>query len=112
MGHFHCTELKEGLAQCHSAEQHLSVAHVAGAVFVGGTSSASTNPVHVLVAFRRVLSKVDASTEHATNVGVALVETFVDDGVDEWRTMKEHPFIVMVVIFICDFFLPVRVSLP
>ncbi|TNN86297.1 hypothetical protein EYF80_003382 [Liparis tanakae] len=65
------------------------VAHVAGAVFVGGTSRASTNPVHVLVAFGRVLGEIDPGAKHAADVGVALVEALVDDGVDEGGTWRE-----------------------
>lgn len=62
------------------------VAHVAGAVFVGGTSCAATDPIHVLIALGGVLSKVDAGAKHATDVGVALVEALMDDGVDEGRS--------------------------
>jgi len=65
------------------------VAHVAGAVFVGGTSRASTNPVHVLVAFGRVLGEIDPSAKHAADVCVPLVEALVDDGVDEGGTWQE-----------------------
>lgn len=65
------------------------MAHVAGAVFVGGTSCASTNPIHVLVAFGRVLSKIDPGAKHAADVGVSLVKALVDDGIDERRTWQE-----------------------
>lgn len=65
------------------------VAHVAGAVFVGGTSCASTNPIHVLVAFRGVLSKIDPSAKHAADVGMSLVKALMDDGIDERRTWQE-----------------------
>lgn len=65
------------------------MAHVAGAVFVGGTSRASTNPIHVLIAFGGVLSKINAGTKHAANVGVALIKALMDDGVDERRTWQE-----------------------
>lgn len=68
------------------------MAHVAGAVFVGGTSRAPANPVHVLVAFRGVLSKIDAGTKHSTNVGVAFVKALVDDGVDKGRTWQDKFF--------------------
>lgn len=64
------------------------VAHVAGAVFVGGAARASADPVHVLVAFGGVLGEIDPSTEHAADVRVPLVEAFVDDGVDEGRTCR------------------------
>ena len=60
--------------------------HVAGAVFMSGTSRSSSNPIHVLVAFGGVLRKVDARAEHAADVGVALVEALVDDCIDEGRT--------------------------
>lgn len=66
------------------------MANVAGAVFVRGTSRASADPVHVLIAFGGVLSEVDAGAEHAANVGVALIKALVDDGVDEGRTCGEE----------------------
>ena len=50
---------------------------------MGGASGASSNPVHVLVALGGVLGKVDPRPEHAPDVGVALVEALMDDGVDE-----------------------------
>lgn len=53
------------------------------------TPCASADPVHVLVAFGRVLSEVDAGAKHASDVGVTLVEAFVDDGVDEGRACHE-----------------------
>lgn len=55
---------------------------------MGGTTRASAYPVNVLVAFGGVLCEVDAGAEHAPDVGVALVEAFVDDGVDEGRTWQ------------------------
>lgn len=57
---------------------------------MGGTSCASTDPVHVLVAFGGVLGKIDPGAEHAPDVGVPLVEALVDDGVDEGRTWQKN----------------------
>ena len=51
-----------------------------------GAARPSTNTVHVLVALGRVLGEVDPGAEHASYVGMALVEALVDDGVDERRT--------------------------
>ncbi len=65
------------------------MAHVTGAVFVRGTSCASTNPVHVLVAFGGVLGKIDPGAEHAADVGMSLVKALMDDGIDEGRTWQE-----------------------
>lgn len=53
---------------------------------MGGAAGAATDAVHVLVAFGGVLGKIDASAEHAADVGVALVEALMNDGVDEGRT--------------------------
>lgn len=50
------------------------------------TPRASSDSVHVLVTLGRVLSEVDPGSEHASDVGVSLVEAFVDDGVYERRT--------------------------
>ena len=72
--------------------------HVAGAVFVGGTSCASTNPVHVLVAFGGVLCKIDPGAEHAADVGVALVKALMNDGVDEGRAWRENEKLICIKI--------------
>lgn len=52
------------------------------------TPSASSYTVHILVTLGGVLSEVDPSTEHASDVGMSLVKAFVDNGVDEWRTYR------------------------
>lgn len=65
------------------------VAHVAGAVFVGGTSRASTYPINVLVAFWGVLCKIDPGAKHAANIGMSLVKALMNDGIDEGWTWQE-----------------------
>lgn len=55
---------------------------------MNGTPSASSYTIHILVTLRGVLGEVDPSSEHASDVGVSLVEAFVDDGVYEWRTCR------------------------
>lgn len=60
--------------------------HVAGAVFVSRTPRPSTDPVHILVAFGRVLCEIDSCPEHAANVGMSLVKALMDDCIDERRT--------------------------
>ena len=84
---------------------------------MGGTSCASTNPVHVLVAFGGVLCKIDPGAEHAADVGVALVKALMNDGVDEGTSVEEHPFVwtsagVAARVFFSNFLLAVVVSLP
>lgn len=119
VGHFHGTELKEGLPESYTAEQQLPGArekkntlhtllratfnsanmlsempevspltHVTWPVLVKRTPSATSYTIHILVTLGGVLGEVDPSPEHASYVGVSLVETFVDDGVDEWRTYR------------------------
>lgn len=64
----------------------LPVAKVTGPIFVCRAACAATNAVDILIAFGGVLGKVDPGTEHPSYVSVALIEAFVDDGVDEWGT--------------------------
>lgn len=52
-------------------------------------AGASADAVHVLIALRGVFREVDPGSKHPSDVGVALVEAFVDDGVDERRTCRE-----------------------
>lgn len=62
------------------------MADVAGTVFVSGAARAPSYTVHVLVALGGVLCKIDAHSEHASDVGMPLVKSLMDDSVDEWRT--------------------------
>ena len=83
VGHTHRTKLQERLAERDAAQQKLPVAHVTGAILVGGASGATTNAVDVLIAFGRIFRKVDACTEHPADIGVPLVESLLHDGVNE-----------------------------
>ena len=62
------------------------MAEVAGTVFVSGAACAPSYPVHILVTLGGVLCKIDARSEHASDVGMPLVKALMDDSVDEWRT--------------------------
>lgn len=62
------------------------VAQVAGTVLVCRAARASADAIHILITLGGVLSKVDPCPEHPPDVGVALVEAFVDDSVDEGGT--------------------------
>ena len=71
-----------------------------------GAARASANAVHVLVALGRVLGKVDPGAEHAPDVGVPLVKSLVDDGVDEggaWRGEGARLVVTpQVIYFACN----------
>lgn len=88
------------------------MANVARSVFVHRTSGSAADSVDVLVALGGVLGEVDAGPEHAANVGVSLVEAFLDDRVYERRSVEEHPLVALVVVFLRHFLPPVRVALP
>ena len=85
---------------------------VARSVFVRWTTGAATDAVDVLITLGGVFSKVNTSSKHSTNVSMTLVEALLDDGVDEWGSMEEHPFVALVVIFLSHFASPMRISLP
>lgn len=59
-----------------------------------------------------MLCEIDASTKHASNVGMAFIKAFLHDCINKRRPMKQHPFIALVMIFLCDFAAPMRVPLP
>lgn len=63
---------------------YVPVTDVTGAVFMCGAARPSSDAVHILVAFRGVLCKVDPCPKHPPYVGVPLIKPFMDDGVDEW----------------------------
>lgn len=51
-----------------------------------GAACPSADAVHILVAFRGVLCKVDPCSKHPPDVSVPLIKPFMNDGVDEWWT--------------------------
>lgn len=84
----HRVEMKERLAESHFAKQHLTVTHVTGAILVCRTTGAAADAVDVLVRLGGVFRKVNPSAEHAANVGVPLVETFLYDCLKEKEESK------------------------
>ena len=56
--------------------------------------------VYVLVALGKVLGKVDACAEHASDVGVPLVEALLHDGVDKGGSVEERPLVRLTVILL------------
>lgn len=65
------------------------MAQVAGPVFVRGATRASADAVDILIALWGVLCKIDPGSKHSSYVSVALIEAFVNDGVDERRPWEE-----------------------
>jgi hypothetical protein len=112
VGHLHSAKLKERLAQRHSAQQQMSVADVTGSVFVGGTSGAAPDSVHVLIAFGRVLPEIDPSPEHPPDIGVPFVEPLLYYCVNEGRSVEEHSFVALIMIFFGNLLPSMDVSLP
>jgi hypothetical protein len=112
VGHLHCRELEEALAEGDSTQQELSVTAVAAPVLVLRTASASSDPVHVLVTLARVLSEVDSGTEHPANVGVPLIESFLCNRLYEGRPVEQHPLVGLVVVLLGHLPPPVTVPLP
>lgn len=62
------------------------MAQVTGSVFVRWAACAAADAVDILITLGGVFCKVDSCTKHPSNVSMPLIEAFVDDGVDEWRT--------------------------
>lgn len=135
MRHLHRTELQEGLAQRDATQQQLSRPNpkrktsiitaqwlrqnpllprtaVARFVLVRRTTDSATDAVHVLVALRAVLRKVDARPEHAANVGVPLVEALLHDRIDERTAVEEHALARLQAVLLGDFGAPMRVAIP
>lgn len=77
------------LGSCRKTQRNIwPLTHVARPVLVKRASSASSYSIHILVTLGGILSKVDPSSKHSSNVGVPLIEAFVDDGVYKWRTCR------------------------
>lgn len=90
----------------------LPVACVTRSVLVGRTARTPTNAINVLITLGRVLGEVDASAEHASNVGVAFVEAFLHDGVDERRSVEQHPFVGKITVIFGHFDSTMAVPVP
>lgn len=64
----------------------LPMAHVTGSVFVGGAASPTPDSIHILVTFRGILCKIYTGSKHATDICMTLIEAFMDDGINKWRS--------------------------
>jgi hypothetical protein len=76
------------------------------------TTNPSAHSINVLVAFRAMLSKINASPEHSTNVGMSLIKTFLHNCIDKWTAMEKHTLTRLMSIFFRDFLSSVRISFP
>lgn len=63
----------------------LPVANVTRSVFVNWTPSTSSNSIYILIAFGRVFSKINPSSEHATYIGMPFIEAFMDNCIHKGR---------------------------
>merc|ERR1719412_2732446 len=112
MGHLHSRELQETLTESHAAQQQLSVTSVARSVLMLRTTVASSDTIHVLIALTAVFRKVNACSEHSTNVSMTLIKSFLDDCLDEGRPVEQHPLIALIVVLLSHLPPPVAISLP
>lgn len=64
----------------------LPMAQVTGSVFVSGAASATPDSIHILVTFRGILCKIYTGSEHAADISMTLIEAFMNDGVNKWRS--------------------------
>ena len=60
VSHSHGAELQKGFTDSHTAQEHLAVTGVAGTILVRRAARSAANTVHVLIAFGRILSKVNS----------------------------------------------------
>lgn len=67
--------------------------NIATSIFVGRTSGSTADPVNILIALAAVLGEINSCPEHTANVGVSLVESFLNDRVDERTTVEKHSLI-------------------
>lgn len=86
--------------------------YVARPVLVQRATCSTTDPINVLVAFGRMLAKVDSGSKHASNVGVSFIETFLYYGVDERGAVKQHPLVALVAVLFGNLLSPMIVTLP
>ena len=76
------------------------MANVTGFVLMYG---ASVNAVDVLITFGRVFSKINARSKHAPNVGMPFIKAFLHNCINKRRSMKQHTFVALVMIFFSHF---------
>lgn len=97
--------------------KNLPVANVTRSIFVIWTPSATSNSIHILIAFGRIFSKINPSSKHATYVGVSLIKTFVNDGIHKWGAYEKGSKILKIqyteiFFFFCTFFLHIQGNQP
>lgn len=52
------------------------------------TANATPYSVYILIALRAVLGKIDAGTEHSTNIRMSFIKSFLDDRIDKRTAME------------------------
>lgn len=76
------------------------------------TPDSTADSIHILIALRTVFRKVNASSEHSTNVRVSFVESFLDDRIDERTAMEEHSFAGLMAVLFADLGATMIVAFP
>jgi len=59
-----------------------------------------------------VLSEVNASPEHATDVSVAFIKSALHNRIDKWTAVEEHPLVGLEEVLLGDFLATMSVPLP
>lgn len=77
-----------------------------------GTPNSTANSVHILVALRAVLRKINARPKHATDVGVAFIKAPLHNRIDERTAVEEHPLVRLQIVLLGDLLAAMSVPLP
>lgn len=91
---------------------HSPRTRIARLVLMRRTSNTTADSVHVLIALRTVLGKVNAGAEHSADVGMSFVETLLDDCIDKRTAVEEHAFAGLMAVLFADLGTTMIVALP
>lgn len=68
--------------------------------------------VHVLITFRRMFCEINSSAKHPSDISMTFVETFLNYCIDERRTVKQHSFVRLIVVFVSNFVSSMGIPFP
>jgi len=76
------------------------------------TTGSTTDSVHILITLGRIFSKVNSCAKHSSDVCVAFIKSFLNDGVNEGRAVKKQTFVALTAILISHFTSTMAVTFP
>ena len=88
----------------------LPVTRITRLVLVSWAANSSTNTINILIGLGAVLSKINTSSKHTTNVSMSFIEAFLNNRVYKWWSMEQHSLATLLTILFGYFLSTMSIS--